>query len=159
MARAPFQCLILPYRIRTGADGLEYPEFAVFHRADWDIWQFVSGGGEDDETPAEAAARELWEETGIRNVSLYPLDAVCTISAGIFSEERRSHWGAHCYVIPEYAFAVRLTDQQIRLSKEHTTYEWLTRTEAEARLRFDSNRIAMIEIDERLREGYFPEKP
>ena len=59
--RAPFQVLIIPYR--KTADGLR---FCVFHRSDRDIWQFVSGGGEDDEAPPEAARRELFEETGIR---------------------------------------------------------------------------------------------
>ena len=51
--RAPFQILVIPFR-RTAA-GLE---FAVLRRSDADYWQFVAGGGEDDETPLQAARRE-----------------------------------------------------------------------------------------------------
>ncbi|WP_425448387.1 hypothetical protein [Dethiothermospora halolimnae] len=44
MARAPFQCLIIPFMIENNV-----PKFAIFKRADMRIWQFISGGGEDDE--------------------------------------------------------------------------------------------------------------
>ena len=51
--RAPFQILAIPYRAE--------PElrFCVLHRADHDQYQFVAGGGEDRETEAEAAKREI----------------------------------------------------------------------------------------------------
>ena len=46
MARAPFQCLILPYIIEDGI-----VKYGVFKRSDHGFWQFISGGGEDIETP------------------------------------------------------------------------------------------------------------
>lgn len=52
--RAPFQILAIPYKI---IDGL--PLYCVFHRADFDQWQFIAGGGEDDEMPLQAAIREI----------------------------------------------------------------------------------------------------
>ena len=58
--RVPFQILVIPFR-RTAA-GLE---FAVLTRNDADYWQFVAGGGEDDETPSLATQRETQEEVGI----------------------------------------------------------------------------------------------
>ncbi len=58
--RAPFQVLVIPFR-RTGT----VPEFAVLKRSDASYWQFVAGGGENDETPAQAATRETEEEIGI----------------------------------------------------------------------------------------------
>ena len=60
MTRAPFQVLIYPYR-RIHEDGFEY---AVFKRADEGFWQGISGGGEDGESPLEAARREAFEEAG-----------------------------------------------------------------------------------------------
>ena len=48
--RAPFQILAIPYRIVDGT-----PMYCVFHRADHDQWQFIAGGGEDNETPLAAA--------------------------------------------------------------------------------------------------------
>ena len=58
--RAPFQILAIPYRMDDGI--LKY---CAFHRSDCDEWQFIAGGGEDAETPLEAAQREAFEECGI----------------------------------------------------------------------------------------------
>ena len=58
--RVPFQILAIPYRQNPDL------QFCVLHRADIDQWQFVAGGGEDDETPVESAIREISEETGIK---------------------------------------------------------------------------------------------
>lgn len=41
--RAPFQILAIPYRVTPEL------QFCVFHRADIDQYQFVAGGGENDE--------------------------------------------------------------------------------------------------------------
>ena len=43
----------------------QLPEFAVTKRFDMDVRQFLSGGGEDDETPMQAARREASEEGNI----------------------------------------------------------------------------------------------
>ena len=64
--RAPFQILAIPYRIINGA-----PLYCVFHRADFDQWQFIAGGGEDDESPVQAARREISEEGGVISQKLY----------------------------------------------------------------------------------------
>jgi dihydroneopterin triphosphate diphosphatase len=61
MTRAPFQVLIYPYR-RIQEDRFEY---AIFKRADEGFWQGISGGGEDGESPLEAARREAFEEAGL----------------------------------------------------------------------------------------------
>ena len=58
--RAPFQILAIPYRIINGS-----PLYCAFHRADFDQWQFIAGGGEDDESPVQAALREISEEGGV----------------------------------------------------------------------------------------------
>ena len=48
--RAPFQILAIPFRREEGR--LLY---CVFHRSDYDQWQFIAGGGEDPETPSHKA--------------------------------------------------------------------------------------------------------
>lgn len=47
--------------------------YAIFSRSDAGYWQGVAGGGEDDETPIQAARRELAEEAGILDTDLYQL--------------------------------------------------------------------------------------
>ena len=63
MSRAPFQVLVLPYRI--AADGTI--RYALLKRepTTGGYWQPVAGGGEDNETPEQAARRETFEEAGI----------------------------------------------------------------------------------------------
>ena len=72
--RAPFQILAIPYKI---IDGL--PLYCVFHRADFDQWQFIAGGGEDDEMPLQAAIREIYEEACINADNILELKAMCYI--------------------------------------------------------------------------------
>ncbi|MGX8714365.1 MAG: NUDIX domain-containing protein, partial [Lachnospiraceae bacterium] len=73
--RAPFQILAIPYRKR------EKYQFCVFHRADIDQYQFVAGGGEDDEDAYEAAVREIREETKVSAGALVPLTSMAFIPA------------------------------------------------------------------------------
>ncbi len=77
--RAPFQILAIPYKI---IDNL--PVYCVFYRADFDQWQFISGGGEDDETPLQAAIREIYEEGGINVDNILELKSMCYIPTDIF---------------------------------------------------------------------------
>ncbi len=143
--RAPFQILAIPYRRRE--DELQY---CVFHRADHDQWQFLSGGGEDAETPEEAARREIFEESGLAVRTIIPLRSLCCIPANIFSERHTQHWPADTYVIPEYAFGFAC-EGEICLSGEHSECVWLGYAEARDRLKWDSNKTALYELNCRLR--------
>ncbi len=146
MPRAPFQILAFPFRpARDG--GWEY---AVFRRTDLDFWQGIAGGGEDDETPRDAARRECFEEAGIPPASRFiPLDTTASIKVTWFLGFEA--WGDR-YVIPEHSFGVECApDAEFTLSGEHDEYRWLLYDEAERLLRFDSNRTALWELDLRLR--------
>jgi dATP pyrophosphohydrolase len=146
MPRAPFQVLVLPYRRRS--DGVY--EFAIFRRADADIWQGLAGGGEDDETPEQAARREGLEEAGIPLDALYrALDARASVPVTAFRDSHR--WGEAVYVIPEHAFGVDVGDRPLRLSVEHTEVRWVHSAEAQRLVRFDSNRVALWELHQKLR--------
>ena len=146
MARAPFQVLVLPYR-RHGV----HVEYAIFKRADNGAWQGIAGGGEDLESPHDAAVRELREEAGITTTALLQLGPVGTVSVENFPE--RQAWDAALRRIPEDAFGVAVDGRPISLSPEHTEVAWLTFEEALSRLSWDSNRIALRELHDRLSVG------
>ena len=50
--RAPYQTLTILYKKEN-----KQIKFAIFYRNSHPIWQFVSGGGEDTETPIETVVR------------------------------------------------------------------------------------------------------
>jgi dATP pyrophosphohydrolase len=150
--RAPFQVLVLPFRHREGR-----LEFAIFRRADDGSWQGIAGGGEDAESPVEAARREAEEEAGIPTPApLYRLRATGRIPAAGFGEENRRHWPRELVELPEHAFAVDCTGLDLPLSAEHTAFEWVDIEEANRRLRWASNRAALAELHQRLSRGVMP---
>lgn len=149
MARAPFQTLIIPFMIED-----QNQKFAVFKRIDREIWQFISGGGEDDEKPIETAKRECFEEADIPfDTVLYKLDTINSIPAEIFGEKHTKNWGENCFVIKEYTFAMRLEKDIIKISNEHSEFRWVDYEEAIRLLKYDSNKTALTELRARIREN------
>ncbi len=146
MPRAPFQVLVLPWR-PLGRDTLQY---ALLRRSDAGFWQGIAGGGEDDETPVEAAEREALEEAGIPPGSpLLPLSTVFPVPVTAFRDSYL--WGENLYVIPAHCFGVRVPAAELVLSREHTEYGWFPYEETVARVRYDGDRTALWELDRRLR--------
>ena len=141
--RAPFQILAIPYKLEP------ILQYCVLHRSDIDQYQFVAGGGEDDEKPIEAAAREIYEETSVKAVNIMPLTSMAYIPANVISKKHRDLWPHDTIVIPEYTFGFEC-DSEIALSSEHTGLEWLTYDEAISRLTWDSNKTALYELNYRL---------
>jgi len=140
--RVPYQVLVFPYIIK---DGLI--EFAIFNRSDSDYWQGIAGGGE--ETPIEAAKRELFEETGLlNNILLSKLDTICSLS--VESVVGKFLWGEDIYVIKEYCFGAQIFTKNLILSKEHLQYKWLSFEDAIKHLKWDSNKTALWELNKRL---------
>ncbi len=139
--REPYQILSIPYRIVNGI-----PLFCIIRRADHSYWQFIAGGGENGETPIQAAQRETIEEIGVEPKNIKQLTCVAYVPAEVIAESRRQHWDKNTYVIPEYSFAFECDSDPI-LSNEHTEYKWLTYDEARKLLKWDSNKVAMYEID------------
>ena len=109
--RAPFQILAVPYRFIKGELC-----FCIFHRADSGIWQFIAGGGENNEKPSDAALREIKEESGVTAKKLTELKSVAFI----------------CNANPT-------------ISREHSEYQWLPYNDARKLLKWDSNKVAMYE--------------
>jgi dATP pyrophosphohydrolase len=145
MSRAPFQVLVLPFRHIQGGQ-LEY---AVFKRRDEGYWQFIAGGGENNEEPIETARREACEEAGIAPDSEYIiLDSRNTMPVeGVTGDFT---WGKDVYVIPEYTFGVGCDSEDISLSREHTECRWVCYEDAVAMLQWDSNKNALWELNARI---------
>ena len=146
MARAPFQVLVYAYR-KLKDDHIEY---ALMKRADEGFWQGIAGGGEDDENPFDAARRETYEESGIPPTSEFmQLDSVESVPAIAFRDHY--NWGENVYVIPQYAYGVTAQNIQIRISHEHTEYKWFSYEEAHELIKYDGNKTALWELDQRLK--------
>ena len=60
--------------------------------------------------------------------------------------------GTNVYVIPEYSFAIEIKDEDsdIQLSNEHKEYKWVEYDEALKELKYDSNKTALWELNEKL---------
>ncbi len=141
--RAPFQVLVFPYKTKG-----EQILFLICLRSDLGFWQPISGGGEDAETSLEAAKRELYEETALVGVNWLQLDSMCTLPKTIFDDHM--YWPKHLLVVPEYAYSVEVQGDPL-LSSEHSEYRWCDAIEAQKLLKYDSNRIALWELCERLK--------
>lgn len=138
--REPYQILSIPYCIVDGK-----PLFCIFRRTDSNYWQFIAGGGENRETPIEAAIRETIEEIGVEPKNIKQLTCIAFVPAAVIDEIKRQHWDKNTCVIPEYSFAFECDKDPI-LSNEHTEYKWLTYDGARKLLKWDSNKVAMYEI-------------
>jgi dATP pyrophosphohydrolase len=145
VVRAPFNVLVYPY-LQVGEGRFEY---ALLERADVGWWQGVTGGGEDEETPLEAARRETFEETGISGTEFLRLDTLIYVRVTYFGVSQI--WGDDVYVIPMYCFGVRAPDRRIVLSHEHSSVRWLPYEAAHRRAHFDGNKTALWELDRKLR--------
>lgn len=126
MARARYQILVIPYYIQD-----DQVQFCLFRRSDMGIWQFIAGGGEEEDLSIIASAkREAFEEAGIsKSCDFFKLNTCCSIPTNCF-KNAETIWGKACFVIPEYAFAVRVESTVLQLSHEHTEYNWLNYAEA-----------------------------
>ena len=77
------------------------------------------------------------------------LDSLSTVPKNCFSAS--DSWGENVYVIPEYCFSFEAGDNPVILSPEHTEYRWVTYENAIHLLKWDSNRNALWELNERLK--------
>ncbi len=151
MGRAPFQVVVLPFRITDCGRA----EFAILQRADDQHWQGIAGGGEGDETSVEAARREALEEAGVPpQARFYRLKMQDFVPVSCFTAA--GEWSPDTYVVPQYFFACDARGFELTVSREHTAVVWMPYTEAHDRLRYDSNKTGLWELAERLRMNDLP---
>ncbi|MBU4350869.1 NUDIX pyrophosphatase [Candidatus Parcubacteria bacterium] len=138
--RLPYQVLVFPYLKEKGSY-----LYAIFKRRDLKFWQGISGGGEGNEIPLQAVKREVFEEAKIDS-EFMQLDSMTTIPVENIGDYR---WEG-VFVVPEYAFGVKAKSRDLKISGEHLEYKWLSFKEAHKLLKYDSNKTALWELNQRL---------
>lgn len=142
--RQPINVLVIPYFIID--NDIKY---AIFKRSDGDITQWISGGVEGDEEVYEAALRECYEEAGIESNQLMKLDSVASVPGHFFPEYKS--WGNDVFVVNEISFAIEVEKINLSLSDEHQHVQWVSYEEALKTLTFESNKVALWELNQRLK--------
>jgi dATP pyrophosphohydrolase len=108
-----------------------------------DFWQPVTGGLEEGETNIEALKREVWEETGIKNVARI-------VENVDYFEYSSAHFVKGFDFIKEYVFGVEV-DPKERIAldgKEHCRFRWCSFQEALRLLKWDENKKALSKLNE-----------
>jgi dATP pyrophosphohydrolase len=104
-----------------------------------ETWQMISGRLERGETGWKAALREIEEETGLRPDRFYSANAL----------EAFYEVNQNCInLIPVFVGFVD-SNQEVRLSHEHSEFRWVTAEEADAFLVF-KHQVAMLSTIEAL---------
>ena len=144
--RQPKQVLVLPFKHED--DNILY---GIFYREDLKVWQGIAGGVEEGEDILEAGKREAYEEAKIPYDSKYiPLDSISTIPVNFI--HGNFYWGEDIYNVKEHCFGVCADNVDIVLSEEHTMMKWVPYEEAFNLFKWDSNRNALWELNERIKK-------
>jgi len=56
-------------------------------------------------------------------------------------------------MIPEFSYGVEAKSKALKISNEHTEYLWMDAESAMKKLKYDSNKSAIWELDYRLKNG------
>ena len=105
-------------------------------------WETVHGKIEPREKPAAAAIRELEEETGLTTSRLY------SITTNPFYVHKSN------VVQVAVAYAAFVDHTKVRLSAEHSSFEWLSVARASRRFTWPREAEALVHIRKLLRAGH-----
>ena len=99
-------------------------------------WQLITGGLEPNETAWQAALREMREETGLVPQELYRLSTLTSFYRP--DNDSLNTAPMFCAIVAENA--------PVTINGEHSAFDWIDITEAEARLMWPSDREALHEV-------------
>ena len=99
-------------------------------------WQTVVGTIEPGETAAQAALRELREETGLAPVELYQLDTVNSFY--VATTDTMFHCPGFCAIVAP--------DASVILNAEHDQHRWLPRSSAAEHFLWPGDRAWVVEL-------------
>ena len=94
------------------------------------IWQMVSGKIKESETAFNTALREIKEETNLTPEKFWVAPTVNSF----YAPDKE-----YICLLPVFAAKVKF-DSEVKLSKEHTGYKWLSPEEAKNLLAWDGQR-------------------
>lgn len=100
-------------------------------------WQMVAGKMERGETAAQAALREIQEETGLVPERFYSADSVELFYAA----------DRNCIELSPVFVALVNASAQVRLSKEHSAFRWVSRAQAKRMVLFSNQRRDIEQIE------------
>jgi dihydroneopterin triphosphate diphosphatase len=111
-----------------------------------DFWQPVTGGLEEGETKIEALKREVFEETGVKNV-------VRIVENVGYFDYPDAHFIKGFDHIQEYVFGVEVDpDERIVVDgKEHSRFQWCSLQETLQLLKWEENKKALSRLNEILK--------
>jgi phosphohistidine phosphatase len=123
---------VIPYR-----EGARSVEVLVISSSDGRRWVVPKGLVEPDLTPAESAAKEAWEEAGIRGEVTQPA----------LGEYTYRKWGGTCVV---EVFLMRVTEERDAWPEDHRLREWVSIEEAARRVSADGLRELIVRVSEEM---------
>lgn len=129
---------VVIYVLRRSEDGGDWEILQMRRRKDVYLggtWQFCSGGIEPGETAAEAAVRELREETG-----LFPQQLTFLSHVECFPVPMDTVWHrtGFCAVVDR--------GNEVQLNEEHTAFRWFSHGEIEECVMWPGEKAALEEI-------------
>ena len=124
----------------------DYEILALRRRQPDYFWQSVAGSLEWDETPDQAAQRELYEETGLSDTNQLVNRHIC--SEFLIYPMWRHRYAPEVISNKEYLFSLKIkTPCRIILDvREHSEYRWLSLAEAMLQISSHTNRDAINTI-------------
>jgi lipoyl(octanoyl) transferase len=132
LTRLPVEVFVVVRRLQ---------EFLVVHRSPskGSYWHCIAGALEPGETPANAAARELEEETGLVAATV-ELDAVFRYSLSDEPERLPDFEPGTTEIVVHAFLAEAPADWEPQLDHEHDGFRWCTQDEAVALLHWPEPR-------------------
>jgi dATP pyrophosphohydrolase len=127
----------------------------LLERADFPgYWQSVTGSRDNEETLRETAIREVFEETGL-NAEQHTLSDWQKQNVYDIYPQWQHRYPPETKQNTEHVFGLQLTQQvPVQLSeREHLNSQWVPWNIAADKVFSPSNRVAILELPERIRHA------